>query len=79
MEVSQQGSLTAFTATRLQRPQRSLAGISPGRRVLDRSAEAPARENGEYIHGEIVLVFVEFCGHDGANGGCLMWWGEFPL
>jgi hypothetical protein len=79
MEVSQQGSLTAFTATRLHRPQRSLAGISPGRRVLDRSARAPARRIVKYIHGEIVLVFVEFCGHGGANGGCLMWWGELQL
>jgi hypothetical protein len=74
MEVSQQGSLTAFTATRLQRPQRSLAGISSGTRVLDKSARAQTRIDIEDIHCEIVLVVVEFCGHDGANGGCLMRW-----
>jgi hypothetical protein len=34
IDVSQQGSFTAFTATRLHRPQRSFAGISSGRRVL---------------------------------------------
>ena len=42
--------------------------------MLDRSARVPARRIVKYIHGEIVLVFVEFCGHDGANGGCLMRW-----
>lgn len=72
MEVSQQGNLTAFTATRLQRPHRSLAGISSGTRVLNRSARCRERIGVEDIHGEIVLVVVEFCGHDGANGGCLM-------
>lgn len=44
MEVSQQGSLTAFTATRLQRPQRSLAGISSGTRVLDRFSERTGKK-----------------------------------
>jgi hypothetical protein len=68
MEVSQQGSLTAFTATRLQRPQRNLAGISPGSRVLDRLARARVRSGMETIHGEVVLVVVEFCCHGGANG-----------
>ena len=79
MEVSQQGSLTAFTATRLQRPQRSLAGISSGTRVLDKSARARVRNGIEDIHGEIVLVVVEFGGHDGANGGCLMRWWWYRL
>jgi hypothetical protein len=68
MEVSQQGSLTAFTATRLQRPQRNLAGISPGSRVLDRLARARMRSGMEKIHGEVVLVVVEFCCHGGADG-----------
>lgn len=40
IDVSQQGSFTAFTATRLQRPQRSFAGISSGRRVLCGSVSA---------------------------------------
>jgi hypothetical protein len=53
MEVSQQGSLTAFTATRLQRPQRSFAGISSGTRVLDKSACVQARVDVEDIPGEI--------------------------
>lgn len=38
MDVSQHGSFTALTATRLHRPQRSFAGISSGTRVLYRSA-----------------------------------------
>ena len=74
MEVSQHGSLTAFTATRLQRPQRSLAGISSGTRVLDKSARARVRNSIEDIHCEVILVVVELCGHDGANGGCSMRW-----
>lgn len=34
IDVSQQGNLTALTATRLHRPQRSFAGISSGTSVL---------------------------------------------
>lgn len=48
IDVSQQGSFTAFTATRLHRPQRSFAGISSGRRVLRglASAHLIESENG---------------------------------
>lgn len=45
IDVSQQGSFTAFTATRLQRPQRSFAGISSGRRVLCGSVSAHLTES----------------------------------
>jgi hypothetical protein len=40
IDVSQQGSFTAFTAARLHRPQRSFAGISSGRRVLRKLVSA---------------------------------------
>jgi hypothetical protein len=45
IDVSQQGSFTAFTATRLHRPQRSFAGISSGRRVLCKLVSAHLSEN----------------------------------
>jgi hypothetical protein len=49
IDVSQQGSFTAFTATRLHRPQRSFAGISSGRRVLCRLVSAHLNES-QYDH-----------------------------
>jgi len=67
IEVSQQGSFTAFTATRLHRPQRSLAGISSGRRVLGKLASVHLCESSIHVRSEIELVLVEFGGHDGGG------------
>jgi hypothetical protein len=67
IEVSQHGSLTAFTATRLHRPQRSLAGISSGSRVLWLLADVQVLETGSCVHGEIVLVFIELSSHVGGG------------
>jgi hypothetical protein len=70
IEVSQQGNLTAFTATRLQRPQRSLAGISSGSRVLWLLVDVQVFERDVCVHGEIVLVFIELSSHD--RVGCMV-------
>jgi hypothetical protein len=75
IDVSQQGSLTAFTATRLQRPQRSLAGISSGSRVLWLLADVQVFQRGICAHGEIVLVFIELGSHVGGGGMVV---GEIP-